>query len=85
VLDQQARGEEAVALLRKLVEAGTRDAHLHARLGHLLRRQGDLAGAERALRRAVELAPSVPGFHAQLADVLKRQGRDGEAAAILAA
>src|SRR5947209_11672585 len=77
------RREEALAILREVIAAGTGDPHIHARLGHLLSQSGDLAGAESAFRRASEMDASVHGFRGSLADVLARQGRREAALGIL--
>jgi len=55
VLARRGRHEEALTILRGLVERGTPDAHVYNQLGHLLARRGDLDAAEAAFRDAIRL------------------------------
>jgi len=75
VTARQGRRDEALAILREVIAAGTGDPHIHALQGHLLSQSGELEGAEAAFRRASEMDPAVAGFRNALADVLARQGR----------
>ena len=83
VLDAQGRSREGAEILQLLAAEQTGDPGLHARLGQLLIRAGDLAGAEVALRRAIALDPGSVESHHLLADVLDAQGRSREGAEIL--
>lgn len=51
-LDRQGKHEEALAIVRKMVDDGVRDRHVYRRLGDLLSRTGDIAAANEAFRRA---------------------------------
>jgi Flp pilus assembly protein TadD len=73
------RFDEALSITRDRVAAGSRDAHLHHRLGLLQLRANDLAGAQISLAAAVDLDGLVAGFYLPLTDVLLRQDRVEEA------
>lgn len=83
ILNSRGCRDEAIAIVAKLVEDGSTDRHVHARMGYLLAQSGDLTGAERAYRRAIRLHQNLPGFRSELAVVLNHQGRREEAIAIL--
>jgi tetratricopeptide (TPR) repeat protein len=85
MLERGDKVEEALGIARALVAEGSRDPHVHARLGHFLIRTGDLKAAEGALRRAIELAPSVPHYQVALADVFERSGKTEEAISVIQA
>lgn len=77
--------EGAKAAYRKAVQADPNDLVANLRLGSLLYRQRDLAGAKQYLGRALRIDPrSVPGRYA-MALVKTAEGQDQEAAADLAA
>jgi Flp pilus assembly protein TadD len=80
---RQGRRQEAVSMLRELLEEPITNPHVCSRLGHSLAEAGDLTGAEQAFRKAMELAPTIQGFASLLAEVLSRQGRRDEALALL--
>lgn len=67
--------DRAIAELRNELARSPDDATLHARLGALHYRRGDLAEAEGYYRRAVELLPQRPAFHNNLGNVLCDLGR----------
>ncbi|HEX5270971.1 MAG TPA: tetratricopeptide repeat protein, partial [Gemmataceae bacterium] len=79
-LEAQGRFNEAVALLRQLAADDPNDGYAFLRLGVLLNKAGDLAGAERALRRAVSLSPGAVEPQYFLAAALYYQGGRAEAA-----
>jgi tetratricopeptide (TPR) repeat protein len=60
------------------VEPGLANAWVN--LGVALRRQGDVAGAEKAYKKALEIDPRVYSAYHNLATVLRAGGRDAEAA-----
>jgi Flp pilus assembly protein TadD len=71
--------DEALRISRERVAAGSRDAHLHHRLGLLQLRANDLAGAQVSLANAVELDGSVAGFYLPLTEALLRTHRVADA------
>lgn len=54
MLDRGGRPEEAVAILRSVAAKAGHDRQAYQRLGELLSRTGDLAGADEALHRAAD-------------------------------
>jgi Flp pilus assembly protein TadD len=83
ILQRRGRRDEALRLLRQLIDEGTREPHIFNWLSLLLVETGDLLDAENAARFAIALDPSVPGFQNTLASVLQRSGRKQEALAIV--
>ena len=83
VLDAQGRAHEGAEILQLLAAEQIDDAPLYARLGKLLIRADDLAGAEAALRRAVELEAAPTDTWHDLANVLNARGRRAQAITIL--
>ena len=71
----------ATPLVAKALELNPELGEAYASRGHLLRLQGDQAGAEEALRRAMELNPDYPMAHVWLGLTLSNQGRLKEARA----
>lgn len=67
--------DRAIAELRNELARTPDEATLHARLGALHYRRGDLREAEAFYRRAVELLPHRPAFHNNLGNVLCDLGR----------
>lgn len=67
--------DRAIAELRNELARSPDDPTLHARLGALHYRRGDLQEAEGYYRRAVELNPQRPAFHNNLGNVLCDLGR----------
>jgi Flp pilus assembly protein TadD len=83
MLDRKGDSTGAATIAGDLVAAGSRDAHIHARLGHFRDRTGDPAGAEAAYRKAVELAPDVSPYRIALSGLAERAGRLTEAIAVI--
>ena len=83
VLDAQGRSREGAEILQLLAAEQPDDARLHGRLGQLLIRGGDLAGAEAALLRAVELDPAPADPWHDLVNVLTARGRRDQAITIV--
>ncbi|MCX5795308.1 MAG: GDSL-type esterase/lipase family protein [Elusimicrobia bacterium] len=87
-LDQQGRGREALAAVRRALTAFPADAGLHALAGHiLLHRLADPAGAAAELERARALAPRDQGVLRSLFVAYHRLGdadRTREAVSALA-
>jgi len=65
----------AADCLRLAIRAQGEDFTLHHNLGNVLRRQGDLAGAEAAYRRAIELRPAAAESYNGLGHVHLAWGR----------
>lgn len=65
----------AADCLRLAIRAQGEDFTLHHNLGNVLRRQGDLAGAEAAYRRAIEIRPAAAESHNGLGHVHLACGR----------
>jgi len=70
--------DRAITELRNELARLPDDATLHARLGALYYRRGDLLEAERYYRRAVALQPNRAAFHNNLGNVLCDLGRMAE-------
>ena len=75
VLDAKGRPDQASEILKHLVQSCSDDAQLHARLGQVLIRNGDLAGAEAALRSALAIDPALPEARRNLDSVLAQRQR----------
>lgn len=71
----------ATPLVARALELDPELGEAHASRGHLLRLQGDHAGAEAELRRAMELNPDYPMAHVWLGLALGNKGRLKEARA----
>ena len=71
----------ATPLVARALELDPELGEAHASRGHLLRLQGDHAGAEAELRRAMELNPDYPMAHVWLGLTLGNEGRLKEARA----
>jgi len=65
-LGQFGRHSEAVAMLGRAVDAGSRNPAIYFNLGNALRFVGDFAGARGAFERALQLAPQFHKAHAAL-------------------
>ncbi|MGI9054999.1 MAG: tetratricopeptide repeat protein [Pyrinomonadaceae bacterium] len=71
--------ERSLAEYEKSAALSPNDYLLWLALGKSRERNGDVAGAEKALRRAVELAPNYVDSHWTLGNNLLRQGKSEEA------
>lgn len=76
---QQQRHDEALALLRRAVEANPGEAVFHSNLGNALRDQGAFAGALQAYRESIRLKPEFAQAHNNLGVLLLRRRRAIEA------
>lgn len=83
VIDANGRANEAIEILQLLAEQQPNEAELHARLGQLLTRAGDFAGAAAAYRKAVAIEPGSTEYRRGLADALDAGGNSREAVDIL--
>lgn len=73
----------AAAEFRRAIADEPKNADHIANLAAALRKQGDLAGSERAYRRALDVEPAhQPSYHG-LANLMNEQGRTGEAMALM--
>jgi tetratricopeptide (TPR) repeat protein len=70
---------KALEYYEKAVRVSPYDFRLWLALGKARERNGDAAGAEKALRRALELAPNYAELHWTLGNFLLRQGVEDEA------
>lgn len=74
----------AVAGLRAVLEKGpSRPEFVHASIGEILRKKGDLAEAEAEFKKALEFAPGDLLILRALANTYLAGGRGGEAAALV--
>lgn len=64
---------------RKYLAAYPEDAAIWVQLGHVLKEDGDLEGAEAAYDRSVSVAPGEADGQVHLAHLLKRQGKNAQA------
>jgi len=76
---QQARREEAIALIRRAVAISPDYADAHNNLGNILKVEGQREAAERAYRRTLEIAPGHPDALNNLGLLLKAADRLEEA------
>ena len=74
---------EAIAALRRAIDARPDDALLHNNLGSALRASGDMEGAVVAFRRATELAPTLAAAWYNLGRTLKSLALSEEAGTAL--
>ncbi len=73
-LINQGKHEEAEAIYRSLIAAGTRNFNTYNNLGVILKRRGDLRGAVMFYKTAIQLKPNYSEAHSNLAVALKEQG-----------
>ncbi|HET6451443.1 MAG TPA: tetratricopeptide repeat protein [Spirochaetia bacterium] len=73
---REGKKEEALAALRDLEEAGSRDSAVHYLLGLLLAEMGSRAEALPRFIRAAELEPDYPLYHFRVAETQHLLGRD---------
>jgi tetratricopeptide (TPR) repeat protein len=78
VLEKQGRTDEAMASLRRAIEAEPKVAISYERLGTILLEQGRLGEAEATYRQLIRVRPT-PAAHQKLAQVLTGLGRNDEA------
>ena len=79
--DRADRIDQAVASARAAVALVPQEPEAHRCLGHVLARQGDRDGAERALRECLALDPHNAGAHSAMARMLAESPRNAEALA----
>ena len=82
VLEEQAKTDEAIACIKKLLAIDSRNPRLHIRISNQYRRAGRLAKAEQAIRTALALEPN-PATYCSLSDILGAQSRTTEALAAI--
>jgi CDP-glycerol glycerophosphotransferase len=75
----EGKPDEAVAVLRDVVEDECPDYRLWYQLGFALERTRSYEDARLAYTRAIELAPPIAQYHYRRAKVLRALGRDEEA------
>ena len=73
-LIKQGKFQEAEAICRELITAGTTNYIIHANLGMLLKRRGEPASAIAAYQQALALNPRDPNLHYNLGNAFKSQG-----------
>lgn len=78
---QQARDEQAVALIERSLELEPERADWHSNLGIVLQDRLDLEGATAAYERAIALDPEHANAHSNLGVVLRATGKAAEAEA----
>lgn len=83
LLDAQNRAGELEAPLREAIRRAPQAGMLHNWLGLVLKRRGDLHGAEIEFRKGLEVAPDLAGVMANLGGLYLQEGRASEAVAIL--
>ncbi len=81
LLVDRYRLEEALPLLREAARIAPGESKVHAALGKLYERRGDLGAAQGELERAVALDAKSGSLHFQLGQVYRRQGEKTKAAA----
>ena len=81
--DAQGRAAALEPSLRKALRRDARSPMHHNWLGLVLKRRGDLAGAEAEFRKTIEYAPDLTGAMANLGSLYLQERRSGEAVALL--
>ncbi|PYT16002.1 MAG: hypothetical protein DMF51_05630 [Acidobacteria bacterium] len=81
--DGQGRSAELRTRLETALARNPRSAMHHNWLGLVLRRQGDLRGAEKELERTLEIAPDLVGAMANLGSLYLQEGRHDDAVKVL--
>jgi len=79
LVEKNIKLDEALAMLRRAVQASPQNGHIVDSLGWVLYRLGDFDGAVRHLGRAVELRPVDPVINDHYGDALWMVGRRIEA------
>jgi len=83
LLDAQGRAVEMESRLRAAIRLAPHAGMLHNWLGLVLKRKGDLHGAEIEFRLGLEAAPDLVGLMANLGGLYLQEGRASEAVALL--
>ena len=81
--DGQGRSAELRPMIQAALGKNPRSAMHHNWLGLVLRRQGDLKGAEDEFRKTLEAAPDLVGALANLGSLYLQEGRVDDAVAVL--
>jgi len=81
--DRQGRARDLEPRIRAVLVRAPRSAMHHNWLGLVLRRRGDLKGAEAEFRKTLDLSPGMAGAMANLGSLYMQEGRAGEAVAVL--
>ena len=81
--DGQGRARELEPRIHTALDRAPRSAMHHNWLGLVLKRRGDLKGAEGEFRRTLELAPSLAGAMANLGSLFIQEGKPSEAVTLL--
>lgn len=81
--DSQGRTRELEAKIRAALERAPRSPMHHNWLGLVLKRRGDLPGAEAEFRKTLEIAPSLTGAMANLGSLYIQGGKPSEAVTLL--
>jgi tetratricopeptide (TPR) repeat protein len=81
--DARGRAVELEPQIRAALVLAPRSGMHHNWLGLVLRRRGDLQGAEAEFKRTLEVAPDLIGAMANLGSLYLQQGRSAEAVEIL--
>jgi tetratricopeptide (TPR) repeat protein len=83
LLDEQGRAGELEAPLRAALKRPAAPAMFHNWLGLVLKRRGDMHGAELEFRQSLEVSPDLVGALANLGGLYLQQGRIPEAVSVL--
>ncbi|HET8946168.1 MAG TPA: tetratricopeptide repeat protein, partial [Candidatus Polarisedimenticolia bacterium] len=83
LLDGQGRAQEAEAALRAGLKRPQAPGMFHNLLGLVLKRRGDMKGAEMELRQALEASPDLVGALANLGGLYLQENRVPEAVSVL--
>ena len=83
LLDMQGRAAELEPALRAGLKRSPPPAMFHNWLGLVLKRRGDLRGAEMEFRQTLELSPDLVGVLANLGGMYLQEGRTPEAVSAL--
>jgi predicted Zn-dependent protease len=80
---RQAKFDDALTIVRELLQAHPDDAFLHELESQIHKDKGDLPAALAAIERALALRPDTPLMRYQLGDTLLNLGREEEALTML--
>ena len=81
--DGQGRSAELQPMIQTALRKNPSSAMHHNWLGLVLRRQGDLKGAEKEFQKTLEVAPDLVGAMANLGSLYMQQGKPGDAVTVL--